>query len=118
MNKAQLIQAVADKGGSRLTPTEAVEIVLDAMVRAVAADDPVAVTGFGTLVPQRRPKRRARNPQTGETVTVPALRVVKFRPGVRFQDLVAGRAPMPKSGNCIQKAPKTPREKAPETPRP
>ncbi|WP_251075756.1 hypothetical protein [Streptomyces sp. ISL-12] len=35
-------------------------------------------------------------------------RVVKFRPGVRFQDLVAGRRAMPESGNCIQKdRPKT-----------
>ena len=109
MNKAQLIQAVADKGGRHLTPTEAVEIVLDVMVRAVAANDPVSITGFGTLLPRHHPQRRARNPQTGETVTVDAVRVVKFRPGVRFQDLVAGRADMPESGNCIKKAPKTPR---------
>ncbi|MFK0279804.1 HU family DNA-binding protein [Streptomyces sp. NPDC090499] len=109
MNKAQLIKAVADKSGPHLTPTEAVETVLDVMVRAVAANDPVSVTGFGTLLSRQRPQRRARNPQTGETVTVDALRVVKFRPGVRFQDLVDGRTDMPESGNCIKKAPKTPR---------
>ncbi|WP_369258855.1 HU family DNA-binding protein [Streptomyces sp. R35] len=118
MNKAQLIQAVADKGGSHLTPTEAVETVLDVMVRAVAADDAVSVTGFGTLLARRRPKRRARNPQTGETVVVDASRVVKFRPGVRFQDLVDGRADMPESGNSIKKAPKTPRNNALTEPRP
>ncbi|MDN0193941.1 HU family DNA-binding protein [Streptomyces sp. S.PNR 29] len=109
MNKAQLIKAVADKGGRHLTPTEAVEIVLDVVVRAVVAGDPVSVTGFGSLTPRQRPARQARNPQTGAKVTVPASRVVKFRPGARFQDLLDQRLPMPESGNCIQKAPKTPR---------
>ncbi len=109
VNKAQLIQAVADKSGRRLSPTEAVETVLDVIVRAVAAGDPVSVTGFGSLVPRYRPARTARNPQTGGEVTVAASRVVRFRPGTRFQDLVSGRACLPESGNCIQKALKTPR---------
>ncbi|MEU0722902.1 HU family DNA-binding protein [Streptomyces sp. NPDC006140] len=109
MNKAQLIRAVADKAGRHLTPTEAVETVLDVMVRAVVAGDPVSVTGFGSLVPHYRPARTAHNPQNGAKVQVAARRVVKFRPGARFQDLVAGRGILPPDGNCIQKAPKTPR---------
>jgi DNA-binding protein HU-beta len=40
-------------------------------------------------------------------------RIVKFRPGVRFQDLVEGRRMMPPSGNCIQKDPKTPKAARP-----
>ncbi|OIJ97802.1 hypothetical protein BIV25_13425 [Streptomyces sp. MUSC 14] len=109
MNKAQLIKAVADKSGRRLTPAEAVETVLDVIVRAVVAGDPVAVTGFGSLVPRYRRARDARNPMTGAKMQVNAYRVVKFRPGVRFQDLVAGRAVLPAEGNCIQKTSKTPR---------
>ncbi|MER6086859.1 HU family DNA-binding protein [Streptomyces bluensis] len=109
MNKAQLIQAVADKRGDSLTPAEAVETVLDVMVRAVVAGDRLSVTGFGSFKPENRPARRARNPMTGEAMTVAASRVVKFRAGARFKDLVSGRAHMPESGNCIQKAPKTPR---------
>ncbi|MGW2320163.1 HU family DNA-binding protein [Streptomyces sp. NPDC001680] len=109
MNKAQLVKAVADKGGRRLTPAEAVETVLDVIVRAVVAGDPVAVTGFGSLVPRDRPAREAYNPMTGAKVQVDAYRVVKFRPGARFQDLVAGRAALPADGSCIQKAPKAPR---------
>ncbi|MGW7572361.1 HU family DNA-binding protein [Streptomyces sp. NPDC054765] len=109
MNKAQLIKAVADKGGRSLTPKEAVETVLDVMVRAVVAGDPVSVTGFGSLVPHDRPAHTARNPQTGDEIQVPATRVPHFRAGARFKDLAAGRTAMPESGNCIRKAPKTPR---------
>lgn len=109
VNKAQLIQAVAKVTGNRAQAADAVEAALDAMVRAVAAGEVVSVTGFGSLTAEVRPARTARNPQTGEPVEVAERRVVKFRPGARFQDLVAGRRAMPESGNCIQKDPKTPK---------
>ncbi|OKJ55960.1 HU family DNA-binding protein [Streptomyces sp. CB02115] len=109
MNKAQLIAAVEDELGGRAQATAAVESVLDAVVRTVARGEAVSVTGFGTLVPKARPARTARDPRTGDEVEVAATRVVRFRPGARFQDLVAGRRAMPDSGNCIQKDPKTPK---------
>lgn len=110
VNKAQLIEAVTDKSGDHLSAAVAVETVLDVIVRAVVAGDTVSVTGFGSVAPRDRPARTARNPQTGAKVHVDATRIVRFRPGVRFQDLVAGRADLPAVGNCIKKAPKTPRE--------
>ncbi|GHJ28600.1 hypothetical protein TPA0910_30330 [Streptomyces hygroscopicus subsp. sporocinereus] len=113
MNKAQLIKVVAEVLGSRAQATLAVETTFDAMVRAVAAGEVVAITGFGSLTPAVRVARTGRNPQTGKPVHIAARRVVKFRPGVRFQDLVAGRRAMPASGNCIQKDPKTPKAARP-----
>ncbi|MFI1163231.1 HU family DNA-binding protein [Streptomyces sp. NPDC020801] len=113
MNKAQLIQAVAKSTGNRAQAADAVEAALDAIVRAVAAGEVVSITGFGSLTPEVRPARTARNPQTGEPVEIAERRVVKFRPGARFQDLVAGRRAMPESGNCIQKDPKTPKAARP-----
>ncbi len=109
VNKAQLIQAVAKTTGNRAQAADAVEAALDAIVRAVTAGEVVSVTGFGSLTPEVRPARTARNPQTGEPVEVAERRVVKFRPGARFKDLVAGRRAMPESGNCIQKDPKSPK---------
>lgn len=46
MNKAQLIEAVADKLGRRQQAADAVDAVLDAMLRAVDAG---SVTGIGTF---------------------------------------------------------------------
>ena len=113
MNKAQLIKVVTQATGDRAQATLAVETALDAMVRAVAAGEVVSVTGFGSLTPEERPARTRRNPQTGEPIEVGASRGVKFRPGARFKDLVAGRQVMPESGNCIQKDPKTPKAARP-----
>ncbi len=107
VNKAQLIKVVADSTGDRAQATLAVESVFDAIVRAVAAGEPVSITGFGSLTPEDRPPRTARNPQTGEPVHLGPSRVVKYRPGTRFKEFVAGRRAVPESGSCIQKDPKT-----------
>lgn len=109
VNKAQLVEAVAAQIGGRAKAATAVDAVLDAIVRAVVAGDTVSVTGFGTLQANEREARFARNPQTGDRVKLPATRVLRFRPGAKFKDLVAGRQPLPASGNSIRKAPKSPR---------
>jgi len=66
VNKAQLVEAIADKVGGRQQAAEAVDAVLDAIVRATVAGDRVSVTGFGSFEKVDRPARYARNPQTGE----------------------------------------------------
>ncbi|MFE9425947.1 HU family DNA-binding protein [Kitasatospora sp. NPDC006697] len=106
MNKGQLVEAVAGSLGSRAAAEDAVDAVLDAMVRAVVAGDTVQVTGFGTLEPVHRPARYARNPQTGERVRVKKTTVPRFRPGQGFKDLVSGTKKLPKEGPATMKAPK------------
>ncbi len=49
MNKSQLIEAVAAKLGGRQQAADAVDAVLDAMVRAVDAGERVSVTGIGSF---------------------------------------------------------------------
>lgn len=109
MNKAQLVKAIAPQVGGRAKAATAVDAVFDAIVRAVVAGDTVSVTGFGSLQARDLEPRVGRNPQTGEAAKRSATRVVRFRPGARFKDLVTGRKPLPATGNSIQKAPKTPR---------
>ena len=90
MNKAQLVEAIADKVGGRQHAADAVDAVLDAIVRAVVAGDRVSVTGFGSFEKVDRPARYARNPQTGERVRVKKTSVPRFRAGQGFKDLVSG----------------------------
>ena len=58
MNKAQLVEAIADKVGGRQQAAEAVDHVLDAIVRAVVAGERVSVTGFGSFEKVDRPDER------------------------------------------------------------
>ncbi|WP_411576256.1 HU family DNA-binding protein [Streptomyces mutabilis] len=106
MNKAQLVEAIADKLGGRQQAADAVDAVLDALVRAVVAGDRVSVTGFGSFEKVDRPARYARNPQTGERVRVKKTSVPRFRAGQGFKDLVSGSKKLPKNDIAVKKAPK------------
>ncbi|MCD7444138.1 HU family DNA-binding protein [Streptomyces lincolnensis] len=106
MNKAQLVEAIADKLGGRQQAAEAVDAVLDAIVRATVAGDRVSVTGFGSFEKVDRPARYARNPQTGERVRVKKTSVPRFRAGQGFKDLVSGSKKLPKNDVAVKKAPK------------
>ncbi|TLQ43545.1 HU family DNA-binding protein [Streptomyces marianii] len=107
MNKAQLVEAIADKMGGRQQAAEAVDAVLDAIVRAVVGGDRVSVTGFGSFEKVDRPARYARNPQTGERVRVKKTSVPRFRAGQGFKDLVSGTKKLPRGGEVsVKKAPK------------
>ncbi|MGW7694632.1 HU family DNA-binding protein [Streptomyces asiaticus] len=107
MNKAQLVEAIADKVGGRQQAADAVDAVLDAIVRAVVSGERVSVTGFGSFEKVERPARYARNPQTGERVRVKKTSVPRFRPGQGFKDLVSGSKKLPRGGEvAVKKAPK------------
>ncbi|MFF3377713.1 HU family DNA-binding protein [Streptomyces sp. NPDC002680] len=107
MNKAQLVEAIADKVGGRQQAAEAVDAVLDAIVRATVSGDRVSVTGFGSFEKVDRPARYARNPQTGERVRVKKTSVPRFRAGQGFKDLVSGSKKLPRGGEvAVKKAPK------------
>ncbi|MCE7079912.1 HU family DNA-binding protein [Streptomyces sp. ST2-7A] len=106
MNKAQLVEAIADKLGGRQQAALAVDIVLDAIIRATVAGERVSVTGFGSFEKVERPARYARNPQTGERVRVKKTAVPRFRAGQGFKDLVAGSKKLPKNDVAVKKAPK------------
>ncbi|CAM5670702.1 HU family DNA-binding protein [Streptomyces aurantiogriseus] len=107
MNKAQLVEAIADKLGGRQQAADAVDAVLDAIVRATVAGERVSVTGFGSFEKVDRPARYARNPQTGERVRVKKTSVPRFRAGQGFKDLVSGSKKLPRGGEvAVKKAPK------------
>ncbi|MFF3908614.1 HU family DNA-binding protein [Streptomyces sp. NPDC001848] len=116
MNKAQLVEAIADKLGGRQQAADAVDHVLDAIVRAVVAGERVSVTGFGSFEKVERPARYARNPQTGERVRVRKTSVPRFRAGQGFKDLVSGTKKLPRGGEvAVKKAPKGSLSGAPPT---
>ena len=89
MNKAQLIEVLADHAS--VTKTDAENILncaLDTIKKAVKKGDDVTLIGFGTFTKSKRKARLGRNPQTGKEIKIPAMTVPKFRPGREFKDTV------------------------------
>src|SRR6187401_1264642 len=104
MNKAELIDILTDKLGSdRRTATEAVENVVDIIVRAVHKGQSVTITGFGVFEQRKRAARVARNPRTGETVKVKPTSVPAFRPGAQFKAVVSGSQRLPDDGPAVKR---------------
>ena len=95
MNKDQLVDAVAEPLGDRRTAAVAVDAVLAAVQRAVAAGEKVSLFGFGVFEKADRAARSARNPATGAPVSVAATSVPRFRAGQSFKDVVSGAKPAP-----------------------
>jgi len=89
MNKADIISAVHEVIGSTKADAErAVDTVFNTIEKAMKDGDQVSVAGFGIFEAKKRDKREARNPRTGETVTVPAMRVPKFRAAKALKEAV------------------------------
>ncbi|MEV5537715.1 HU family DNA-binding protein [Saccharopolyspora shandongensis] len=96
MNKAQLIEALAERLGDKKTASQAVESVVDIIVRNVNKGEKVNITGFGVFEKRARAARTARNPRTGESVKVKKTNVPAFRAGTQFKEVVGGQRKLPR----------------------
>jgi nucleoid DNA-binding protein len=81
MTKTELIEELAVRTE---VPKAKVQRVIDALCEVVAerlmSGEVVALPPLGRFVTVQRAARMARNPQTGETITVPEKTVVRFKP--------------------------------------
>jgi DNA-binding protein HU-beta len=83
MNKAQLIEKLAEKAKacSKAEVARILDAFVETVTEALKKGEEVAIAGFGTFVAKTRQARTGRNPKTGETISIPAMKVPKFRPG-------------------------------------
>lgn len=98
MNKADLIEALATRLGSRAQAALAVESVVDLVLREVASGGSVTITGFGTFERIQRAPRTGRNPRTGEPVPIAGTTSPRFRPGAYFKEVVGDPKQLPSEG--------------------
>ena len=90
MNKAEFIDAVAEKSGlSKKDAKLSVDAVLDTITEALTKGDSVSFIGFGTFAVSQRAARTAKVPGTGKSVEVPATKVAKFKVGKSLKEAVS-----------------------------
>ncbi len=89
MTKAELISKMAEKAGiSKANAEKALNAFMETVKEALASGDKISLVGFGTFTVAERAAREGRNPQTGEKITIPACKVVKFKPGNNLKEAV------------------------------
>jgi len=89
MNKVDIANSVHEKlGGTKVQAEMVVDTVIDSIVGTLKKGGEVSIAGLGIFSTKNRAARQARNPRTGEAISVPAMRVPKFRPAKALKEAV------------------------------
>ena len=91
LNKSQLIGEVAEKlAVSKADSKKYLETLMDVITEALSKgkDRKVAISGFANFEVKSRKARMGRNPQTGQSIKIPAKKVLKITPLKALKDSV------------------------------
>ena len=89
MNKAELIDAVADSADlSKASAGRALDAAIEAITKALKKGDTVTLVGFGTFSVRKRAARTGRNQRTGEEIKIKASKVPGFKAGKALKDAI------------------------------
>jgi len=89
VTRKDIVRTIAEKIDlPQLRTRQLVQRTFEALIEALVRDGRVELRNFGVFQIKHREARLARNPKTGETVTVRARSVVTFKPGKEMEERV------------------------------
>jgi len=90
MTKSELIDRLVEVRGvlTRKDSEAVVSLVFDAMSDALTSGDKVEIRGFGSFTIRDREPREARNPKSGEIVSIPSKKTPFFKTGKDLRERV------------------------------
>jgi DNA-binding protein HU-beta len=91
MTFEDLKAAVADTSGlSKAQTGQAITALIEHVQTTLVHGNKVNLPGLGQFEVAERGARQGRNPQTGETIAIPASKAVKFKAGKVIKEAVNG----------------------------
>lgn len=93
MNKAQLIEKLNQEveGLNKKQAEKIIEVLTDTIIEELKNDREVTIAGFGTFLSKTRYARGGVNPQKpSERITIPAVKVAKFKTGYHLKQALKG----------------------------
>ncbi len=89
MNKADLVDAIQNQlQGTKVQAEQVVDLIISSITGTLKKGKEVSIAGLGIFQAKERAARTARNPRTGESIKVAAMRVPKFRAAKALKDAV------------------------------
>ena len=89
MTKADIIEKVKNRiGGKRKNSQDLVESVFELLKTTLESGENVKIAGFGKFEVKQKKDRRGRNPQTGESITIKARRILSFKPSTLLRSAI------------------------------
>lgn len=90
LTKTQIVTSLAEATGiSKKLSAQYLESLAALAIKETKRSGQFTLPGLGKLVKQQRKARVGRNPQTGESIKIPAKTVVKFRVAKAAKDTIA-----------------------------
>ena len=81
LTKTDIVEKINNQlGFSRKDSAVLMESVLSILKSTLGAGEKIKIAGFGTFEVKQKKDRRGRNPQTGESITIDARRVLTYKP--------------------------------------
>ena len=98
MNKAELIDAIAEKANASKAATAVLlNATLEAIAESLVKGENVQLIGFGTFSVNERAARTGRNPQTGNELEIAAKNVARFKAGTALDSAMNTTKPKTKT---------------------
>ncbi len=93
LTRAAMVRSLFNELGlSKTDGRDLVDLFMEELVASLAVGEQVKLSGFGNFDLRDKNARPGRNPKTGESIPIPARRVVTFRAGNKLRALVEGYA--------------------------
>lgn len=93
MTKADIAERIQARIGlSKKESSEMMEALFSIMKSTLESGETLKISGFGNFVVKQKNDRRGRNPQTGETITIEARRILTFKPSTLLRQAINGTA--------------------------
>lgn len=91
MTKADIAARIQQKiGFTARESSDMLETVLEILKKTLGSGEKIKIAGFGNFEIKQKHDRRGRNPQTGETITIEARRILTFKPSQVLRKAING----------------------------
>lgn len=89
MNKNDLaVEIVKESGVTKVDALKVIDSFVEVVSEELVKDGKLTLVGFGTFKTITKKQKKGRNPRTGDSITIPKKRVVKFIPGKKLKAVV------------------------------
>ena len=89
LTKNQIAETIIERiGFTKIKSNELVENLIEIMKRNLGNGKAVLISNFGKFTVKDKKVRKGRNPATGETMQLPARRVVTFKASANLRDKI------------------------------
>ena len=92
MNRSELVSAIANNTGqTQTTVNDVLDALFQTVTEQISQGNKVSIPGWMSFERTNRAARQGRNPQTGETIQIPAGHSVKLSAGSKPKAAVSNK---------------------------